>query len=175
MLILRAQEVLLPAWGKVDAITLSIGLYAFLQAIETFLSFPIGKLADMVGKQVVLGATYALFGVAAAMLATDGSSSLAVLAVVFVLKGCSASGEEGLRGALASDLIPDEIRATGNGTLAAVSGLADLVSSVGIGWLWTEVSPTAAFSVASVLAFLGAAMIILLRLAPVSAVQEKPA
>ncbi|MBI3725878.1 MFS transporter [bacterium] len=174
MLILRAQEVLGPLWGK-DAKTLAIGLYVFLQLIETLVSFPIGKLADKVGKGVVLGGAYGLFGVAALALTAEWSSSLGVLAVVFVLKGISAAGEEGLRGALASELVPDEIRATANGTLAAVAGLGDLFSSVGVGLLWTSVSPRAAFGTAAALAFLGAAIILFLKLAPLEEPKEKTA
>ncbi|GAB4542686.1 MAG: hypothetical protein Kow0063_35050 [Anaerolineae bacterium] len=126
------------------------------------MSYPIGALADRVGKRGLLAAGYglaALMGIGW-MVATP---SLAMLGLLFALGGIFIAAEEALEGALAADLLPEDVRGTGYGALSTVNGLGDLLSSMVVGVLWTTVSPAAGFAYATVLFVLGAVVIYRLR------------
>ena len=82
--------------------------------------------------------------------------STVALVVVFVLAGVAYAFQQSLERAIAADIAPEEVRSTGFGTLAAVNGIGDLVSSIIVGALWTAFSPGVAFSYAFVMTVVGA-------------------
>jgi len=68
-----------------------------------------------------------------------------------------------LEGAIAADLLPQELRGTGYGVMATVNGLGDFLSSLIVGFLWTYASPIYAFGYAAGISLLGSIIILNLK------------
>ena len=75
---------------------------------------------------------------------------------LFALGGLYIAIVDTMEGALAAELLPAPLRATGYGVLGAVTGVGDLASSLAVGLLWTRVSLASGFIYAAVLTGLGA-------------------
>jgi MFS family permease len=99
-----------------------------------------------------------IFALAAFLLITPQASFI-YCAFIFGLTGISAAAMLTLKKACAADMLPPDIRGLGYGTLQASEGLAKLISSVLVGFLWTHYSPVLGFSYVIVLSF--TAMILL--------------
>ena len=76
--------------------------------------------------------------------------------MIFVIAGIFAAAQDTLEKAIPPDLTDDAMRGTVYGSLGAVNGVGDLISSALVGTLWTLVSPVVAFGVAGGLMLLGA-------------------
>lgn len=166
LLTLRAAQMLTPTLGAERAGQTAIALYLVHNVLYAAMSYPIGALADRIGKQrlLVLG-----YGVAALMGIGWMFAVPAVwlLVVLFAFGGLYVAAEDTLEGALAADLLPEDVRGTGYGVLAAVNGVGDFVSSIVVSVLWTTVSPAAGFAYAVVLFVSGAILIARLRGGPI--------
>ena len=158
LLILRATTALAPRLGPAQAGELAVALYVLHNVLYAGMSFPIGALADRIGKRTLLALGYATAAVMGVgwILATP---SVAWLALLFALGGIFIAAEDALEGALAADLLPEPVRGTGYGVLATVNGIGDFSSSIIVGALWTVVSPAAGFVYATALFGLGAVVI----------------
>lgn len=158
LLILRATQMLAPSLGALQAGTASIGLYTLHNAVYAAANFPVGALADRIGKLPILVSGYLL---AAVMNVTFIMIAPAwwPMAALFAAGGLYLAIEDTLERALAADLLPQDLRSTGYGALAAANGLGDFVSSVAVGVLWTTVSPAAGFVYAGVLCSAGAILV----------------
>jgi len=85
--------------------------------------------------------------------------SVWMLGLLFALGGTFIAAEDALEGALAADLLPEDVRGTGYGVLATVNGLGDFLSSIIVGALWTAFNPAVGFAYATLLFALGAIVI----------------
>lgn len=153
LLILRATDILRPQMGE-GAAGAAITLYLVHNVFYAGLSTPIGALGDRFGKAGVLSAGYAL----AAFMNLGflfGPTHWLLLGSLFALGGSFIATEDALERAIAADLLPDHLKATGFGALAAVNAIGDLISSAVVGWVWAAVSPEAGFAYAAVLAIAG--------------------
>ncbi len=160
LLILAATVLLTPAHGLVEAASLAALLYAWRNAVQAAVAFPVGALSDRHGRRGPLVVGYLLGGVvtlgfAAAFLAQ--TTSLVVLGALFAGAGAFMAVEEALEGAMTADLVPDKtVRGTAYGILGTVNGLGDLFSSVLVGVLWTWFGPVPGFVGAAGLMLAGA-------------------
>jgi MFS family permease len=91
-----------------------------------------------------------------------GTSNASSLAGLFALGGFVLACEETLERAIAAQLLPEDVRGTGFGILAATNGIGDLVSSAVVGLLWSLVSPATAFMASALFALSGAGLLLLL-------------
>jgi MFS family permease len=162
LLTLRAAEMLTPTLGASAAGQTAILLYVIHNVLYAGMSFPIGVLADRIGKRGLLAAGYGLAAVMG-MGWIVAVPSVAYLAVLFALGGTFIAAEDALEGALAADLLPEDVRGTGYGVLATVNGLGDFVSSVVVGLLWTAFVPAVGFAYGVILSVLGAIVIFRVR------------
>jgi MFS family permease len=115
-------------------------------------------LADRVGHRVVLLGGYALGSLTAILMAIAFLANLSfipILAAIFIVAGMYVAVQEALEPSLAAEFVPESIRSTGYGALGTVNGVGKLVSSAGVGLLWTAVSPIVAFGVAAGVMFAG--------------------
>jgi MFS family permease len=112
-------------------------------------------LGDRMNKKPLLAVGYALFAVMCVGFLIVGTS-LPGLVALFALAGIYIAIVDSMQRALAADLLPLEHRGTGYGALATVNSVGDLVSSIVVGVLWTQVSAAAGFGYAAVLTFTGA-------------------
>lgn len=162
LLTLRAAQMLTPEMGAVRAGQVAISLYVAHNVLYAGMSYPVGLLADRIGKRGLLAIGYgmaALVGIGWIVAAP----SVWTLGLLFALGGTFIAAEDALEGALAADLLPEDVRGTGYGVLATVNGLGDFLSSIVVSALWTAINPTAGFVYATALFVFGAIVIYLVR------------
>jgi MFS family permease len=157
MLVLRAAQLL---GSSARAMSLAILLYIFHNTAHALLSYPIGAIGDRVERRRLLAAAYVLAAIAAAGFATS-PRHVTTLTLLFVLEGAVMAAQEALASAIATDLVPSEARGTGFGILQATSGIGDLVSSIVVGFLWSSVSPMAAFTYTALASLIAAPIMLL--------------
>lgn len=156
LLILRATDLLHGAGRSLTAAaSVAILLYAAHNAANAAAAYPLGAIADRVGRRAVLTAGIALFG-AACLAFVPGSSNVLLLGLLFVAVGISKAAVETAQGSYASEVLPAHMRGRGFGLLGLVDGFGDLVSSVVVGVLWTVTAPAWGFVYAAALAAAGA-------------------
>jgi MFS family permease len=100
------------------------------------LSIPAGVVADRLGRMPVLLAGYGVLGLIYLSLMTLPGVGLWSVAVCLVLLGLFYAASEGVLMAMASALVPSEIRTSGLALMVTVVGLGKLISSVVFGWMW---------------------------------------
>jgi MFS family permease len=162
LLTLRAVQMLTPSMGASRAGQVAVALYVLHNIFYAGMSYPIGALADRIGKRGLLALGYGL----AALMGVGwivAVPSVWILGLLFALGGTFIAAEDALEGALAADLLPEDVRGTGYGVLATVNGLGDFLSSIIVGMLWAAFIPAIGFIYASVLFAIGAIVIYRLR------------
>ena len=165
---LRAAEMLRPELSPLAAASGAVLFYLGHQAVATAASFPGGWLADRVGKAPVLAFSYAVFGVACLLaIVLHGPVGVGLLAIPVGIQAPLVTATEN---SLTGSLVAERLHGTAFGVLAGVNGLADLVSSLTVGVLWTSYGSAAGLGFGGVLCLAGAA--ILVAVAP--ALREPP-
>jgi MFS family permease len=163
LLILYAARALTPGHGLARAASLAVGLYTVHNVFSAGSSYLSGWLSDhLPNRKGVLAAGYALAGVTALLLCI-GTTSLALLAVIFALAGLYVGTEEALEDSLSAELVPRDQHGLAFGTLAAVNALGDFLSSLLVGFLWSAFNAQTAFTTSAILSFAGTLLILRLR------------
>lgn len=158
---LRAQEVLAPRVGALEASAIAVGLYTLLNVAYAFCSFPIGALSDKIGRRRILPAGYfisAITCLGTAFLTAD----FLFLVPLFLLAGFFTAITDTVEGTAAADLLPTGSRGTGFGVLQTVNGVGDFASSAVVGALWALMSPVIAFTYAAILSATGGIILLYL-------------
>lgn len=146
---LRAVQMLRPELSQAAALSAAVGFYLAHNAVGAAVSFPAGWLADRIGKVPVLATAYAIFA-AACVVGILGHGWIAV-AVLALLVGAQNPVVSGVESSLSSSIVEERRLGTAFGVLNGVNGVGDLASSIVAGFLWTLVSPAAAFGFGAVL------------------------
>ncbi len=154
LLILYATQVLTKTSGD-QAGLIAIQLYTLHNVLYAVGAYPVGALADRLGKRGLLISAYILAVVMNALLITT-IPTIPLLVIIFALGGTVYASQQSLERAVAADLTPAEIRSTGFGVLATVNGIGDFVSSLVVGFLWSIFSPAIGFTYSLVMSILGA-------------------
>ncbi len=162
LLSLRVIELLEPSRGAFTAELFSIGLYALFNVFYAAFSFPVGYLADYVGKKKILFIGYLFTGLVLLGFACI-TANLGYLIVLFCAIGLAFAIVDGLQRAVAADLLHHEIRGTGYGMLAAITGVGNLFSSIVVGFLWTNINPFVGFAYAAIMCGIGALLLLLVK------------
>jgi MFS family permease len=158
---LRAQQVLAPRVGGLEASAIAVGLYTLLNVAYAASSFPIGALSDKIGRRRILGAGYfisAITCLGTAFLTAD----FLVLVPIFLLAGLFTAITDTVEGTAAVDLLPSESRGTGFGVLQTINSIGDFASSAVVGTLWALISPFIAFTYAAILSAAGGIILLYL-------------
>lgn len=121
----------------------TILMYCFYNLLYATLSPPLGTLSDRIGRRRVLMIGLGVFTLVYLGFAT--SPPIFVYWLLFGVYGIYMAATEGIAKALAVDLVPDHLRATGVGVLGTVTGLATIFASTFAGFLWDRFGPGAAF------------------------------
>jgi MFS family permease len=130
-------------WG------LPVLMYAMHNGLSALATFPSGHLADRFGRRRILLAGYAI-GLAGNVVLASSSARLGGVVAAFLLSGIAIAVQETVEKACVSELLSRDIRSYGLGVLAAANALGDVVSSLGVGWLWEVQGALAAFGAAAV-------------------------
>jgi len=114
--------------------TLAIAGYIFYNIIYAASSYPIGLLADKIGKKrvFIIGLiifSFVYFGFASL-------NSFAFIWILFALYGIYASATEGVLKAWVSDLVPNQNRGSAIGLITMSSSIAMMIGSIAAGFLW---------------------------------------
>jgi MFS family permease len=142
------------------SLTTTILIYAAFNFVAALTSYPAGQLSDKLGRKVVLLLSFVVF-----LLVYGGfalTSSLGIIGGLFALYGVHQGAFRSVGKALATDFVPEDLRATGVGWYTATIGLTGLVASVVGGQLWTRISPSATFGFGAACALLGSIAVMVL-------------
>jgi MFS family permease len=110
-------------------------LFVATALVYMLLALPMGRLADRVGRGRVFIGGYALLVVVYTALLLP-SIGAAEIAIYVVLIGVYYAATDGVLMALASSMLPEELRTSGLALLSTATSLARLVASILFGLLW---------------------------------------
>ena len=137
-------------------------IYAAFNLVAALISYPAGALSDRWGRRNILLAAIAVFF--AAYLGFALTRNALFIGALFVLYGLYQGAFRAVGKALASDLVPRHLRASGVGWYSATVGLWQLVASVVAGLLWDRIGHAVVFYFGALFAAVG--IIALLALVP---------
>jgi len=152
-LILQTQEV----GASVFMTTL---IYAGFNLVAAVVSYPIAYLSDKWGRKIILLGSYTVL-----VLVYAGFSffqTIGALTALFLLYGTYQGSFRSVGRALASDLAPEQFRASGIGWYSATTGLFQLLASLIAGVLWDWLGHHAVFIYAICSGTAGIAALLLL-------------
>jgi MFS family permease len=132
--------------------TLAIAGYIFYNIIYAVSSYPIGLLADKIGKKKVFIIGLLIFSVVYFGFAFLNSSAL--IWILFALYGIYASSTEGVLKAWVSDLVPDQNRGSAIGLITMSSSFAMMIGSIAAGFLWDKFGSQVPFYISSMVSLL---------------------
>jgi MFS family permease len=157
-----------------DQLGFNIGFFPLMfvatALVYMILAVPFGRLADKVGKTRVFLAGYAVLAIAYVTLLLPAQFEFQFVLTI-VLLGAYYAMTDGVLHALASSLIPADLRGTGLGLLTTATGLTRLVASVVFGIAWTVWGLQASLMIFSValIAVLIVATLVFRRATPLAA------
>ncbi len=147
-LILRAQQLGLPD-------TYAPLVLVVMNLVYALAAYPMGKLADRVSHQALLGAGLLVLILSDLVLAQ--AAGFGMVAAGAALWGLHMGMTQGLLATMVADTAPAHLRGTAFGFFSLVSGIAMLVASVLAGLLWDTLGAAMTFyagAVFSLLAFM---------------------
>ncbi|MDR2013440.1 MAG: MFS transporter [Rhodanobacter sp.] len=150
-LLLRANEL------GASAVRVSV-MWALFSLVAAVLSTPLSALSDRWGRSRVLSVAWLAYALAYLMMGFMPAADWA-LWLTFAGYGAVTAALEGTEKALVADLVPRERIGTAYGWYNLVAGLFLLPASLLFGWLWSALSPHAAFAFGSGCAALAALLL----------------
>lgn len=109
-------------------------LYLLFNIVYAGTAFPVGSLADRIGKRRMLALGYVSFALTCLGFAAADKSAYAIL--LFIAYGGSYAIADTLQRAIVPDLVEPQVRGSAFGVLHTATGLAALPSSIMAGALW---------------------------------------
>lgn len=116
--------------------SLAILGYVFYNLIYAAASYPLGGIADKLGKQKVF--SFGLIVFSAVYFGFAFVDSINFIWILFAFYGIYAASTEGISKAWISDMIPDEQRGSAIGLLTMLSSFAIMIGSFFTGVLWDK-------------------------------------
>jgi MFS family permease len=135
-------------------------LWSALHIVKTIASIVGGDLSDRFGRRRLIAAGWMTYALVYAGFAWFDSA--AAIIATFLVYGLYFGLTEGVEKAWIADLTPAAARGTAFGIYNAALGLGALAASVTFGWIWTRISPEAAFATGAGLAMAATALLYLL-------------
>jgi MFS family permease len=136
----------------------TIFIYAGFNLVAALISYPAGTLSDRWGRRNVLLASFVVFLIAYGGFAL--TQNVIIIGALFIFYGLYQGIFRAVGKALASDFVPDELRASGIGWYSTTVGLLQLVASIAAGILWDRVSHIAVFCYGAFFAAVGIASLL---------------
>lgn len=131
-------------------------IYMIFNTVSVFLSVPIGKLSDKVGRQQFIIAGFLLYALVYFLFGKY--NDIRIFIGLFVLYGVYSALVDGSQKALISDIVRKELRGTGFGIYHAVLGVTLLPASLIAGMLYDKMNANAPFYFGAVMALAAAVM-----------------
>jgi MFS family permease len=152
-LILRTQDI-----GA--SLETTILIYSAFNLVAALISYPAGSLSDKWGRKNILLASFVIFLVA--YLGFALTQNIVLIAALFVFYGLYQGIFRTVGKALASDFVPEHLRASGVGWYSTTIGLLQLVASIVAGLLWDRIGHAAVFYYGAAFAVVGSIGLLLL-------------
>ena len=134
-------------------------LWSAIHVVKTSSSVTGGRMSDRLGRRQVIGAGWLLYAAVYAAFAVTDSAPM--LVTVFLIYGLYFGLTEGVEKAWVADLSPAAGRGTAFGIYNALIGFGALGASLLFGYIWTHVSPHAAFFIGAGFALAATALLYL--------------
>ncbi|MBT8385970.1 MAG: MFS transporter [Ignavibacteria bacterium] len=131
-----------------DSSVLAILGYVFYNFIYAIASYPLGKLSDEYGKNLIYGGGLLVFSLVYFGFAFFEETIF--IWILFALYGLYSAATEGISKAWVSDLVPDERRGSAIGLLTMLSSFAIMLGSFTAGILWDAFGSTVPFLLSAV-------------------------
>jgi MFS family permease len=130
-------------------------MYLLFSVVATLLSFPFGKLADKIGRKIIVLVSFVSFALMSmvAMMVHD-MTALGLLLLVFILYGVNLGALDPVQKAFVSELATPEFKASGLGIYQMAIGLVSLPASVLAGVLWDLYGSWAPFTFSALMTIL---------------------
>jgi MFS family permease len=125
------------------SLTNTILIYAAFNLVAALTSYPAGSFSDRFGRKRILTLSFVVFFVT--YLGFALTRNVILVGALFVLYGIYQGIFRSVGKALATDLVPTALRATGLGWYSATVGCSGLMASVVAGQLWDHVAHAAVF------------------------------
>jgi MFS family permease len=138
----------------------TILIYAGFNLVAALVSYPAGTLSDRIGRRALLLVSFATAFLAYAGFALAGG--VVAAALLFGLYGVFQGLFRTAGKALAVDLSPPELRASGVGWYGATVGVTTLIASTAAGLVWDRIGHAAVFGVGAAFALIGGLAVVLL-------------
>ncbi len=142
------------------SLEMTILIYAFFNLVAAFISYPAGSLSDTLGRKNILLLAFFIFLVT--YLGFSVSRNIYLLSFLFILYGFYQGIFRSVGKALATDFIPQHLRASGIGWYSTTVGISSLIASIVGGQLWVHVNPSATFIYGVIFSILGSFALVLL-------------
>ena len=138
-------------------------VYAGFNLIAALVSYPLTHLSDKLGRKTVLLGSFFVFLIV--YIGFAFALNLVAIAAMFLFYGVYQGSFRSVSRALASDLAPEHLRASGIGWFSATVGLCQLIASLLAGLLWDVLSHRSTFlyGIASAVAGIIATMVLVPR------------
>ena len=153
-LILRTQEI-----GV--SLRSTILIYAGFNLAAALISYPAGSLSDRIGRKNILLVSFLIFMIAYLGFALAQNQYLII--ALFIFYGLFQGIYRAVGKSLASDFVPERLRASGIGWYSTTVGVFQLVGSVVAGILWDRVGHAAVFIYGAAFAAAGGVALYFLR------------
>ncbi len=138
----------------------TILIYAAFNFVAALVSYPAGFLSDTLGRRRLLLIAFLIFF--ATYLGFALAGNILTIALLFSLYGAFQGIFRAAGKALATDLVPERMRASGLGFYSATIGVQGLVASVVAGLLWDRVGHAAVFWYGAIFAAVGSIALLVL-------------
>lgn len=152
-MILQTRNIGVPLIG-------TILIYAIYNLLAAVVSFPSGTLSDRFGRKNILLASFFAFFIV--LFGFAFTKSFWVIAVLFAIYGAYQGIFRTVGKAMASDFVPQELRASSIGIFNAVVGLSGLIASITAGLIYDKIGHSTVFATAAVFVFLGSIFLLFL-------------
>ncbi|HEV2353159.1 MAG TPA: MFS transporter [Puia sp.] len=138
----------------------TILVYAGFNLVAALVSYPAGHLSDKLGRKTIFLLALVIFLITYAGFAASGQ--VWIIAALFGLYGVYQGIYRSIGKAIAADLSPAGLRASGLGWYATTVGVTGLVASVVAGILWDKIGHYAVFLFGAIFALAGIVSFMLL-------------
>jgi len=153
-LILKSMDV-----AKSD--TMAIFGYIFYNFVYAAASYPIGLLADKIGKKNIFVIGMFIFSITYFFFALN--DNIYLIWPLFALYGIYSASSEGVMKAWVSDLIPSQFRGSAIGLLTTLISIATMFGSIFTGILWDQYGAAVPFMISAIGSLIIAMLLILIK------------
>jgi MFS family permease len=127
-------------------------IYMIFNMVSVFLSMPIGKLSDKIGRECLIIPGFLTFAITFFMFGKF--NSIPIFIGLFAMYGLYSALVDGSQKAMISDIVSKDLRGTGYGIYHAILGITLLPASLIAGLLYDRVSSNAPFYFGSIMALI---------------------